>query len=175
MSTHRLLETRDKKFGKGPIFLHNKKLPLKLKSEVNAEREELSCENDHGKWHVHVLDRLVRMARAAIIEPALVVPDAYGATFATDRRERRVGAVQEPLDHERRGAVGDQAVALHLAQTQRAVVAPSRARLARDGLRRTARARVYLVDDLVLKHLQQNGNEKLFESHAKGREQSSVT
>ena len=84
------------------------------------------------------------MAPAAVAQQAARVADVH---------VERVAADHEPLHQQHAGPVGDQAVALHLAQPQAALAAAPLRRLSGQHGPRTPRPAVHLVQDHVLQLL----------------------
>ena len=81
------------------------------------------------------------MAPAGVAQEAATVAHVHG---------EGVGGDHEALEEQHGGAVTDQTIALHFAQTQPAVARPSLRRLASQNGARALGTRVHLVEDHVL-------------------------
>ena len=112
-----------------------------------------------GQHHLHNLGPLARVL-AALKRLVLEVGHRDEPAGLAHVDAIGVGLVHETLLEERRGAVGDDAIALHLSEAQTAVPRPTLHRLAGQDLHRAAAARVDLIVHHVLKPLVVRGPEE---------------
>mmetsp|Transcript_16479 Transcript_16479/g.64296 ORF Transcript_16479/g.64296 Transcript_16479/m.64296 type:complete len:1268 (+) Transcript_16479:614-4417(+) len=106
-----------------------------------------------GVGDVDLRDVRVVVAALALELLLLEVGDGEEATVVADVDAVGVGLREEALLEELRGAVGDDAIALHLSEAEAAVARPALHGLAREVLQGAARARVDLVVHHVLEAL----------------------
>jgi len=107
----------------------------KIDARRNVHREELLEEQLASVWEAQVREFVRPLQRLAHLATARTTDQS---ARATNGRCERIGAHQEALDEQKRGAMSDEAITLHLPNAQATVTCATLRRLSRQHNVRTA-------------------------------------